>query len=86
MGLYDNLKELQEVKRYIYGVHIHETLELSDHWCPYVHSKDLQYFDHFLEAIDFAKVKVYELKAVCQPDEIDESHRLITSKIAAMKG
>ncbi|MGO4268942.1 sugar phosphate isomerase/epimerase family protein [Paenibacillus sp. TAF58] len=86
MGLYDNLKELQEVKRYIYGVHIHETLELSDHWCPYVHSKDLQYFDHFLEAIDLAKVKVYELKAVCQPDEIDESHRLITSRMAAMKG
>ncbi|SDN33031.1 Xylose isomerase-like TIM barrel [Paenibacillus sp. yr247] len=86
MGLYDNLKELQEVKRYIYGVHIHETLELSDHWCPYVHSKDLQFFDHFLEAIDAAKVKVYELKALCQPDEIDESHRLITSKIAAMKG
>jgi sugar phosphate isomerase/epimerase len=86
MGLYDNLKELQEVKRYIYGVHIHETLELSDHWCPYVHSKDLQFFDHFLEAIDVAKVKVYELKAVCQPDEIDVSHKLITSKIAAMKG
>ncbi|GGA02081.1 hypothetical protein GCM10008018_55350 [Paenibacillus marchantiophytorum] len=86
MGLYDNLKELQEVQTYIYGVHIHETLELSDHWCPYVHSQDMAYFDHYLSAIDFAKVKVYELKAVCQPDEIDESHRLITTKIAAMKG
>ncbi|MDD9266556.1 sugar phosphate isomerase/epimerase family protein [Paenibacillus sp. GCM10023248] len=86
MGLYDNLKELQEVKRYIYGVHIHETLELSDHWCPYVHSKDLHFFDHFLEVIDAAACKVYELKALCQPDEIEESHRLITSKIAAMKG
>jgi sugar phosphate isomerase/epimerase len=86
MGLYDNLKELEEVKRYIYGVHIHETLGLSDHWCPYVHSKDPHYFDHFLEAIDMAEVKVYELKAVCEPDEIDESHRLITSKIAARKG
>lgn len=86
MGLYDNLKELEEVKRYIYGVHIHETLGLSDHWCPYVHSQDPHYFDHFLEAIDMAEVKVYELKAVCQPDEIDESHRLITSKIAARKG
>ncbi|NQX67384.1 sugar phosphate isomerase/epimerase [Paenibacillus alba] len=86
MGLYDNLKELEEVKPYIYGVHIHETLELSDHWCPYVHSKDLEYFDHFLEAINFAKVKVYELKAVCQPAEIDESHQLITTKISALKG
>ena len=47
MGLYDNLKELQDVEKYIYGVHIHETLELSDHWCPYVHSKE-HYFDHFL--------------------------------------
>lgn len=85
MGLYDNVKELQEVKRYIYGVHIHETLELADHWCPYVHSKDMEYFDHFLEAIDYAKVKVYELKAACQPDEIHESHKLITSKINSMK-
>ncbi|MDF2961561.1 MAG: xylose isomerase, partial [Paenibacillus sp.] len=84
MGLYDNLKELEEVKRYIYGVHIHETLELSDHWCPYVHSKDLQFFDHFLEVIDLAKVKVYELKAACQPEEIHESHRLITDKIDSM--
>jgi sugar phosphate isomerase/epimerase len=85
MGLYDNLKDLQEVKRYIYGVHIHETLELSDHWCPYVHSRDLQFFDHFLEVIDSAQVKVYELKAACQPDEIDESHSLITNKIAAIR-
>jgi sugar phosphate isomerase/epimerase len=84
MGLYGNIKELQEVKPYIYGVHIHETLELSDHWCPYVHSKDLHFFDHFLEVIDLAKVKVYELKAACLPEEIDESHRLITGKIAAM--
>ncbi|UUZ85397.1 sugar phosphate isomerase/epimerase [Paenibacillus sp. P26] len=85
MGLYDNLAELEPVKRYIYGVHIHETLELSDHWCPYIHSKDLKYFDHFLEAIDLAKVKVYELKAACQPEEIHESHKLITCKIQAMK-
>jgi sugar phosphate isomerase/epimerase len=85
MGLYDNLKDLQDVKRYIYGVHIHETLELSDHWCPYVHSKDQQFFDHFLGAIRQAAVKVYELKAQCRPEEIDESHALITSKIAARK-
>ncbi|TVY06989.1 sugar phosphate isomerase/epimerase family protein [Paenibacillus cremeus] len=85
MGLYDNLKELKEVTRYITGVHIHETLELSDHWCPYVHSKDMEYFNHFLEAIDVAKVKVYELKAACQPDEIHESHQLITGNIAALK-
>ena len=81
MGLYDNTVELEQVKRYIYGVHIHETLELSDHWCPYVHSKDLTGFDRFLDAIGQAKVKVYELKAACRPEEIDESHRLITGKL-----
>jgi sugar phosphate isomerase/epimerase len=85
MGLYDNMKELQEVEKYIYGVHIHETLELSDHWCPYVHSKE-HYFDHFLKVIDQAPVKVYELKAACQPAEIDESHDLIIGKIAALRG
>ncbi|MBD0381798.1 sugar phosphate isomerase/epimerase family protein [Paenibacillus sedimenti] len=84
MGLYNNIEELQQVKSYIYGVHIHETLELSDHWCPYVHSKE-EYFDHFLEVIEKAPLKVYELKAVCQPDEIHESHAHITSRIAAEK-
>lgn len=84
MGLYNNIEELQQVKSYIYGVHIHETLELSDHWCPYVHSKE-EYFDHFLDVIDKAPLKVYELKAACQPDEIHESHGLITDKIDALK-
>ncbi|MBE1441472.1 sugar phosphate isomerase/epimerase family protein [Paenibacillus sp. OAS669] len=85
MGLYDNLRQLELVLPYIYGVHIHETLELSDHWCPYVHSKDMDYFDHFLGAVDAAKVKVYELKAACQPEDIHRSHALITGKIAARK-
>jgi sugar phosphate isomerase/epimerase len=84
MGLYDNLRELQDVKKYIYGVHIHETLGLSDHWCPYVHSKE-DYFDHFLDVIDQAEVKVYELKAACQPADIDECHAQITSRIDALK-
>ncbi|MFC5451826.1 sugar phosphate isomerase/epimerase family protein [Paenibacillus aestuarii] len=81
MGLYDNVRELPIVQPYICGVHIHETLELSDHWCPYVHSKDTNYFDHFLDAIEHAKVKVYELKAACQPDEIHESHGMIIRKL-----
>ena len=85
MGLYDNLKELQQVKRYICGVHIHETVGLSDHWCPYVHSGDDRYFDHFLEAIELADVKVYELKAKCEPDEIERSHALVTGKLAMRK-
>ncbi|MBE1441011.1 sugar phosphate isomerase/epimerase family protein [Paenibacillus sp. OAS669] len=86
MGLYDNAAELEQVKRYIYGVHIHETLELSDHWCPYVHSNDLTGFDRFLGAIEQAKVKVYELKAACQPGEIEESHRIITGKLDGLRG
>jgi hypothetical protein len=58
MGLYDNFKDLADVMPYIAGVHIHETIELSDHWCPYVHSKDESYFDHFLEVINRLPVKV----------------------------
>ncbi|UQZ84172.1 Xylose isomerase-like TIM barrel [Paenibacillus konkukensis] len=83
MGLYDNDAELERVKPYIYGVHIHETPELSDHWCPYVHSGDPRGFDRFLGAIEQARVKVYELKAACRPDDIHQSHRLITGKIQA---
>ncbi|WP_019535990.1 sugar phosphate isomerase/epimerase family protein [Paenibacillus ginsengihumi] len=85
MGLYDNRQELPEVLQYIVGVHIHETLELSDHWCPYVHSKDMELFDRFLGAIEAAKVKVYELKAACEPQAIEESHALLEAKLAARK-
>jgi sugar phosphate isomerase/epimerase len=86
MGLYDNLKDLQDVIPYIVGVHIHETIELSDHWCPYVHSKDESFFDHFLGVIDHAPIKVYELKAQCMPEEIEESHAKIVEKISNLKG
>jgi sugar phosphate isomerase/epimerase len=86
MGLYDNLKELEEVCKYIVGVHIHETIELSDHWCPYVHSQDDSYFDHFLGVIDRAPVKVYELKSQCLREEIEDSHTRIVNKIAKLKG
>ncbi|WNQ13322.1 sugar phosphate isomerase/epimerase family protein [Paenibacillus aurantius] len=84
MGLYDNPSEIELVKPYVYGVHIHETLELSDHWCPYVHSGTDRCFDLFLPIIDQAEVKVYELKAVCAPEEIHESHALLIKKLETM--
>lgn len=83
MGLYDNVKEANAMIDDIVGVHIHETIGLSDHWCPYVHSQDHEFFDSFLAIIAKAPVKVYELKAACEPDTIHESHELITSRIAA---
>lgn len=81
MGLYQNAEEANAMKDDIIGVHIHETLGLSDHWCPYIHSKDMTFFDRFLDIIDAAPVKVYELKAACQPEEIEASHQLLISKI-----
>lgn len=81
MGLYDNAADMELVKDHIAGVHIHETVELSDHWCPYVHSCDMEYFDRFLPMIEAAPVKVYELKAACLPEEIEESHQLLLSKL-----
>ncbi|OXM88291.1 sugar phosphate isomerase/epimerase family protein [Paenibacillus rigui] len=86
MGLYDNVKEVREMKHKIVGVHIHETIELSDHWCPYVNSKDSSGFDVFLDIIDAAPIKVYEIKAACTAEDIEESHGIITSKIAALTG
>lgn len=83
MGLYPNQAELPEMLPYIYGVHIHETLGLSDHWCPYVHSKDSHIFDPYLAAIQAAEVKVYELKAACTGREMEQSHQLIIGKLAA---
>ncbi|MBO7746452.1 sugar phosphate isomerase/epimerase [Paenibacillus sp. MWE-103] len=86
MGLYDNAQDLPDVGPLIVGVHIHETIGLSDHWCPYVHSGDDVYFDRFLPVIDRAPIKVYELKAACEPDDIAQSHALIANKLTALKG
>lgn len=81
MGLYDNVKEANRMKDRILGVHIHETVGLSDHWCPYVHSQDATYFDHFTDIIAAAPIKVYELKDKCTPQDIHLSHERLTSKI-----
>ncbi|WP_020618376.1 sugar phosphate isomerase/epimerase family protein [Paenibacillus daejeonensis] len=85
MGLYDNAAEIQKLKDKVLGVHIHETVGLVDHWCPYVHSEDNETFDAFLEVIDSAPIKVYELRAPCTEEQIEQSYRIMTDKIAAMK-
>lgn len=82
LGLYDSVGEMDGLMDDIVGVHIHETLGLSDHWCPYVHSKDMNFYDAYLPMIRRAQVKVYELKAACTPEEIHESHALLMSKLA----
>nr|WP_154896764.1 TIM barrel protein [Paenibacillus xylanexedens] len=81
LGLYDSVGEMQGLMDDIVGVHIHETLGLSDHWCPYVHSQDMHFYDAYLPMIRRARVKVYELKSACTPDEIHESHELLMKKM-----
>ena len=81
MGLYDSVGEMQGLMDDIVGVHIHETLGLSDHWCPYVHSKDMNFYDAYLPMIRRAQVKVYELKSACTAEEIHESHDLLMKKL-----
>lgn len=82
MGLYDSVGEMEGLMDDIVGVHIHETIGLSDHWCPYVNSKDMEFYDAYLPMIERAQVKVYELKAACQPEDIHESHQLLMAKLA----
>ncbi|MBB6638078.1 sugar phosphate isomerase/epimerase family protein [Cohnella thailandensis] len=84
MGLYDNAADMELIKDRVVGIHIHETVGLSDHWCPYVHSGDMEYFDRFLPIIAAAPVKVYELKAACKPEEIETSHDLLLGKLAGL--
>lgn len=86
MGLYDNARDMEAIKDHVVGIHIHETVGLSDHWCPYVHSGDMNYFDRFLPIIAAAPVKVYELKAACTPEEIELSHDRLLEKLAAFGG
>lgn len=85
MGLYDNALDMADIKDNVVGIHIHETVGLSDHWCPYVHSGDMDYFDRFLPIIAAAPVKVYELKAACKPEEIEQSHDLLLAKLASLE-
>ncbi|MBB3109659.1 sugar phosphate isomerase/epimerase [Paenibacillus phyllosphaerae] len=85
MGLYDNAQDIALIKDNVVGIHIHETVGLSDHWCPYVHSGDMEYFDRFLPIIAQAPVKVYELKAACTPEEIEQSHDLLMTKLEAAR-
>ncbi|MFD1134381.1 sugar phosphate isomerase/epimerase family protein [Paenibacillus urinalis] len=81
LGLYDSVNEMEGLMDDIVGVHIHETIGLSDHWCPYVHSQDVTFYDAYLPMIKQAQIKVYELKAACQPEQIHESHQLLVSKL-----
>ncbi|WP_440115278.1 sugar phosphate isomerase/epimerase family protein [Paenibacillus sp. QZ-Y1] len=85
LGLYDSVGEMQGLMDDIVGVHIHETLGLSDHWCPYVHSKDMSFYDAYLPMIRRAQVKVYELKSACEPDAIHESHDLLMKKMEPLE-
>lgn len=80
MGLYDSLDRKEEWIGRLLGVHIHETIDLSDHWCPYVHSNH-QHFDKYIEVITAAKLKVYELKAACTSEEIQSSHQKVMKKV-----
>lgn len=81
LGLYDSVSEMEGLMDDIVGVHIHETLGLSDHWCPYIHSQDMNFYDTYLPMIQRSQVKVYELKAACTPEDIHESHRLLVAKL-----
>lgn len=82
MGLYSNLSDLEKVRDVIIGVHIHETIGLSDHYCPYIYSGSREAFDPFLDIINAAPIKVYELKSSNSPADIHKSHKLITEFIA----
>ncbi|MCI3926984.1 sugar phosphate isomerase/epimerase [Paenibacillus sp. TRM 82003] len=84
MGLYDNTEDLPDVLHHVKGVHIHDTVGLSDHWCPYVHSDDPAGFHRFLPAIAAADIRVYELKSVCEREEIEACHAELTAALQAL--
>jgi sugar phosphate isomerase/epimerase len=83
MGLYDAEREVQAFAQQgkVLGVHIHETVGIVDHWCPYIHSQDDSGFDVFLPVIQAAELKVYELRAPCKREEIEDSYRIMHEKM-----
>ncbi|WP_199613612.1 sugar phosphate isomerase/epimerase family protein [Paenibacillus alkalitolerans] len=86
MGLYDNVKEILELKHKVLGIHIHETVDLVDHWCPYIQSGGDDGFDAFLDVIEAAPIKVYELRSPNTAEQIEQSFQIMTGKMAARKG
>lgn len=81
MGLYENGESLRKLKDKVLGVHIHETVGLVDHWCPYVQSGDDDAFDAFLDVIEAAPLKVYELRAPNTREQIEASYRIMARKM-----
>ncbi|WP_341419926.1 hypothetical protein [Paenibacillus filicis] len=64
-------------------MHIHDTVGLSNHWCPYVHSEDIESFERFLPAIAAAPLKVFELKPNCSPEDIKTSVQMLRTRLSA---
>lgn len=85
MGLYHNAAEIRRLKHRVLGVHIHETVGLVDHWCPYIQSEDMHTFDAFLPVIEAAPLKVYELRAPNSAEQIQQSFEIMSGKLAALK-
>lgn len=85
MGLYDNAVDLAAFSKHIYGMHIHDTVGLSDHWAPYVHTEDLAAFERFVPAIAEAPLKVFELKPAVTPEEIVLSVKRLHERIEAVR-
>ncbi|MGF7036651.1 sugar phosphate isomerase/epimerase [Paenibacillus mucilaginosus] len=85
MGLYDNTVDMVKYRRLIYGMHIHDTVGLVDHGCPYVHTQDVPGFERFLPAIAAAELKVYELKPNCTPEEIRISVQTLAARLQALQ-
>lgn len=78
IGMFNNLKEVYQIKDRIIGLHIHDAVGVSDHWTPYIHSNNM---DRFVDLIKDIPVKVLELGGKNKPEEIKKGVAMLYEKL-----
>lgn len=79
LGLVQDFNEILKLKDRIYGVHIHDTIGIKDHVCPYIY-KDADY-DKYIDIIKDAKLKVFELGGNETKSNIKKSMNILYEKL-----
>lgn len=80
LGILNNPDGLKNIRHKIFGMHIHDTVGLTDHCCPYASGDE---FDKYLEYIKDAKIKVLELGRHESRENIIKSVDLLYERLMA---
>lgn len=78
LGMFDNHKDAAALKNRTIGMHIHDIIGCSDHFCPYQFSDKL---DKYLDIIREVPIKVFEVGRSCNAEDIRKSAEILAGKL-----